>query len=53
MLPSCDGGEVRGTTQSLRGCGRESGAGGKSMAVSLKGLVEDSERLIEEVCCTA
>jgi len=51
--PSCEGGEGRGATQSLRGCGRGSGAGGRSMAVSLKSFVEDSERLIEEVCCTA
>jgi hypothetical protein len=49
----CEGVEGRGTTQSLRGCGRESGAGDKRMTVRLKGLVEDSERLIEEVCCTA
>ena len=26
---------------------------GRSVVVSLKGFVEDSERLIEEVCCTA
>lgn len=34
----------------LRGCGR--GAVGRSMGLSLNGFVENSERLIEEVCCT-
>ncbi len=33
--------------------GRGSGAVGRSMVVRFKGFVKDSERLIEEVCCTA
>jgi hypothetical protein len=42
-----------GPTQSLGGFGRGSGAVGRSMVVSLKRFVEDSERLIEQVCCAA
>ena len=42
-----------GTPQSLHGSRWGSGAVGRSMVVSLKGFVEDSERLIEEICCTA
>lgn len=37
---------------SLRGRGRESSAVGRSMVVSPKGFVEDSERLIQKVRCT-
>jgi hypothetical protein len=49
-----DGGKnVESAVQSQRDCGRGSGGVGRSMVVSLKGFVEDSERLIEEVCCTA
>ena len=44
--------EAKATTQSLRGCGRGSGAVGRSVVVSLKGFVEDSERFIEQVCRT-
>jgi hypothetical protein len=42
-----------GTTRSPRDCGRGTRGVGRRMVVSLKGFVEDSERLIEEVCCTA
>jgi hypothetical protein len=36
----------------LRGCGRGRGTVGV-VVVRLKGFCEDSERLIEKVCCTA
>jgi hypothetical protein len=51
--PIVQGKRGNGTTQSLRDCGRGSGGVSRSMVVSLKGFIEDSERLIKEVCCTA
>lgn len=39
-------------TESLCGCGRGSGTVG-GVVVAIQGFLEDSERLIEEICCTA